>query len=207
MFGPNLNLFRTVRRDTCDVADRLSQTQLDFTPGAGKWSAGEVLDHLLLADKLYREVIAQLIDLDKAGREPLVEKGFDEVNTSVMFIPKELLPYATAPFTLLNMVIPDFVRETMTVFRILPAQNPDIAQPRKGRAAEELRADLRTSFDSLEALFKGNPALDYRRMRYKHPLMGDNNVLQVLRILAFHERRHQSQMEDIARSRAFPKAA
>ena len=49
--------------------------------------------------------------------------------------------------------------------------------------------------------------LDYRELRYQHPLMGDNNVLQILRILSLHERRHHSQIQDIFRSRQFPKAA
>jgi hypothetical protein len=44
-------------------------------------------------------------------------------------------------------------------------------------------------------------------MRYQHPIMGSNNVLQMLRIMALHERRHQSQIRDILRSRQFSMVA
>ncbi len=207
MYESNLNLFRSVRAETLRISQGLSQAQLDFTPASGKWGAGEVLDHLLLAEKLYRELIGQLIDLTKAGRAPLIDKGFEDVNTSVMFIPQALLPYLAAPFTVFNMFVPSFVREAMTQFRLMPAQVPDIAIPRKGRPGAELRDELRASIAATEALLAANPTLDYKKMRYRHPLMGDNNVLQVLRILAFHEQRHQSQLNDILRSRAFPRAA
>jgi hypothetical protein len=40
-----------------------------------------------------------------------------------------------------------------------------------------------------------------------HPLMGVNNVLQLLRIVALHEQRHQSQIGDILRLPGFPRAA
>ena len=49
--------------------------------------------------------------------------------------------------------------------------------------------------------------LDYREMRLSHPLLGDNNVLQLLRMMRLHEERHQEQIRDILHSPAFPKAA
>jgi hypothetical protein len=207
MYERDLNSFRAVRAETLRLVQGLGQGQLDFTPVAGKWSAGEVLDHLLLAEKLYRDLIAQLIDLSKAGRAPLIEKGFEDVNTSILFIPPSLLPFLSVPFTVLNMFVPDFVRQAMTKFRIMPVQRPDIADPRKGRPGAELRDDLRVSIAATEALLAANRSLDYSRMRYRHPLTGDNNVLQVFRILANHEQRHQSQLKEILNSKAFPKAA
>jgi hypothetical protein len=44
-------------------------------------------------------------------------------------------------------------------------------------------------------------------MLYQHPIMGSNSVLQMLRIVALHERRHQSQIQEVLRSRQFPKVA
>jgi hypothetical protein len=37
--------------------------------------------------------------------------------------------------------------------------------------------------------------------------MGINNVLQLLRLVALHEQRHQSQINDILRRPGFPQAA
>jgi len=38
-------------------------------------------------------------------------------------------------------------------------------------------------------------------------MLGDNNLLQILRIVSLHERRHQSQIQDVLHSRQFPKVA
>lgn len=207
MYESNLNLLRSVRAETLRISQGLTQAQLDFAPSPGKWTAGEVLDHILLAEKLYRDLIGQLIDLTKAGRVAEIDKGFEDVNTSIFFIPQAVLPYLALPLTVFNMFVPGFVREAMTRFRLMPVQRPDIASPRKGRPAAEIRDDLRASVAATEALLAANQSLDYTKMRYRHPLMGDNNVLQVLRIVSSHEQRHQSQLNDILRSRAFPKAA
>ena len=46
----------------------LTQPQLDFSPRTGRWSIGEVLDHLLLVEAAYRSEIAQLVELQRSGR-------------------------------------------------------------------------------------------------------------------------------------------
>ncbi len=207
MYQAHLDMFRRARGETLTFADSISQRQADWSPASGKWSLGEVLDHLLLAEKLYRGTFVRLIELQKSGRRALISSSFSDVNTSVGYLPQSLLPFLEVPFTVFNMFVPSFVREAMTQFRLLPAQNPDIAQPIKGRPVRDLSGELRSSLLETEALFHSNPGLNYRQMRYRHPLMGDNNALQILRILALHERRHHSQMRDILQSRQFPKAA
>src|SRR5690349_5735558 len=106
MFQDSLQLFRSTRLRTLALADQLSQEQLDFTTGTGKWSAGEVLDHLLLAEKVNRDQIAELIKLQKAQQKPFVRRSFADVNVSVAYIPKSLLPILEVPFILLNTIVP-----------------------------------------------------------------------------------------------------
>ena len=207
MYEHELELLRRTRAGTLRLCSGISQAQSEFAPGPGKWSVGEVLDHLLLAEKFYRQVFAQLIDLQKSGARPVISSGFSQVNTSVAGIPKSFLPMLEVPFTIFNMFVPSAVREAMTQFRIMPAQNPDMATPEKGKLLEDLKSALSSSFEETALVFHSSPLLNYRRMRYRHPLMGDNNALQLLRIVALHERRHQSQIEDILRSRQFPKVA
>lgn len=207
MFRNELDLLRSARAETLEMSARLSQNQADFAPAPGKWSAGEVLDHLLVAEKLSRGLISQLIDLEMGGKRPVISLGFREVNTSVAFIPRSLLPFLDVPFTVLNLFVPPFVREAMMQFRIVPAQNPDIAVPRRGVSIAKLREALDSSCRQTAELLRANPSIDYRRLRYQHPLLGDNNVLNILRIVALHERRHQSQLRDILNARWFPKAA
>ena len=137
----------------------------------------------------------------------MIRSSFAEVNTSIAYIPKSLLPLLEVPFTVFNMFVPAVVREAMTQIRMLPAQNPDMAAPRRGKPVNELRDALKSSYEDTAAVFRENRRLDYRRMRYGHPLLGDNNMLQVLRIVALHERRHQSQIREILSSRQFPRVA
>jgi hypothetical protein len=110
-------------------------------------------------------------------------------------------------FTVVNLFVPNVVRETMTQFRLLPAQNPDITTPKKRQRVSDRRAALQSSHDDIATLFEANPELDYRAMRFQHPILGSNSVLQILRIAAMHERRHQSQIQDLLRLPRFSKVA
>lgn len=205
-YQAKLQGLRLIRAQTLRVANGLTQAQSEFSQAAGKWSVGEVLDHLVLSEGLYREQFAKLIDLQKAGQKPVVNIRFAEVNTSIGFIPKPLLDLLEIPFTVANFFMPSVVREAFVQYRLIPAQAPAVAEPRKGRPLSELRKDLRSSLQETEALFEANPNLDYEQMRASHPLMGDNNVPQLLQIIASHEQRHQSQIEDIVKSAAFPRS-
>jgi len=207
MYKENLEMLRLTRVETLRLCSGISQSQSNFVPAMGKWSVGEVLDHLLLAEAFYRNIFGKLIHLQKSGQKPALYIGFSEVNTSIAFLPKTLLPMLEIPFTLFNMFVPNAVREIMTQFRLLPAQNPDLTTPQEGKPIQELREALSASYEETAALFRANPGLNYREMRHSHPLMGENNVLQSLRILALHEQRHQSQIQDILRSSRFSKVA
>lgn len=200
-----LEMFRAARGRTLEMAGWLSQAQADFAPAPGKWSAGEVLDHLVLAERLNREQFVELIALRRAGRRPEIRRGFADVNVSVAYLPKSVLPFLEVPFTLLNALTPAFVRETLARNRIIPAQRPDAAAPRKGRAVGELRRDLASSFAETESLFANNLGLDYGSMFVSHPLLGRNDVPGLLRFVALHEQRHQSQIGEIAADPQFPR--
>ena len=205
MYAADLDLFRSTRAATLGLAEGVNERQALFTPAAGKWSAGEVLDHLLLAEKLYRDKFTELIALIKAGRKAEIHTSFGDIDTSILFIPKAALPFMEVPFRMMNLFVPTAVRETMTRYRLMPAQAPNIAQPRKGRPLTELKQDLNSSLQETSTLFESNPNLDYREMRLSHPLMGNNNALQILRIMAMHEQRHQEQIRNLLRSPSFPK--
>ena len=205
MFQESLEMFRSARSRTIELVDHLSQEQLDFTSATGKWSTGEVLDHLLLAEKVNRDQIVELIELKKAQQKPFVRRTFADVNVSVAYIPKSVLPILEIPFTVINTFVPASAREFITRHRLIPAQTPDIATPRKNRPAAELREELANSFKETESLFNDNPDLNYCEMRVQHPLMGTNNVPELLRFMALHERRHQSQIKNTLASPRFPK--
>jgi hypothetical protein len=206
MYKQNLELLLSARAGTLRLCSTITQAQSEFAPQR-KWSSGEVLHHLLLSDYLYLRNFARLIQLQKSGERPVLRSNFADLNPSIAYIPKSLLPMLEIPFTVVNLFVPNVVRETMTQFRLLPAQNPDITTPKKGQRVSELRASLQTSHDDIASLFKANPELDYSAMRFQHPILGSNSVLQMLRIAAMHERRHQSQIQDLLRLPQFSKVA
>jgi len=206
MYHQNLELLHSTRAGTLRLCSAITQAQSEFAP-PGKWSAGEVLHHLLLAENLYRGNFAQLIELQKSGQRPILRRSFADLNTSIAYIPKPILPMLEIPFTVMNMFVPSVVRETMMQFRLVPAQNPDVITPKKGQPVNDLQVALQASYDEMAALFNANPNLDYRGMTYQHPIMGSNNALQMMRIVALHEWRHQSQIRDLLRLPQFSKVA
>lgn len=207
MYDKNLELLRVTRDSTLQICSGIGQMQSEFAPAPGKWSVGENLDHLLLAEKLYRGIFTRLIELQKSGQRPVITIGFDQLNTSLPLIPKPLLPMLEIPFTVFNLFVPTGVRNAMTQFRVFPVKNPDMSTPQWGKPIKELLQALALSYEETAALLRANPDLPYRDMRYRHPMMGDNNVLQSLQVIALHEQRHQSQIQEILRSNRFPKVA
>jgi hypothetical protein len=207
MFKAELEQFRSARDRTLAMVSNLTQGQMDYSPGAGQWSAGELVDHILLAEKIYRDELAQFIEMKRAGRKPVISRTFADMDVSVAYIPKSLLPFLDVPSTVFNWFVPNGVREFLMRNRVIPAQNPKAATPRKGRPASELRDELVSCWKETEALFEANPDLDYTEMIDRHPLMGANNAIQLLRLLSFHEERHQSQISDILKTVQIHEAA
>jgi uncharacterized damage-inducible protein DinB len=179
--------------------ENLSQEQTDYSPGTGRWSVGELVDHLLLAEKSVRDAMATLIELRRAGRQALLRRSFADANVSLWFIPKVLLPLLESPLTMLNLLVPRAAREFMLRHPLVPAQNADNTTPDRGRHVAELREDLLASIRATEALLESDRDLDYCNMAVAHPLLGTNNVPQLVRMLALHEQRHHAQVSAILR--------
>ena len=188
---------RATRARTLGLAEGLTQSQLERAPARGGWSAGEVLDHVLLAEGTNRRQIDSLVGLARAGRRPELSLSFSDVNVSVPFLPRAALPLLEAPLTLMNAFVPQCLRTYLTRNRLVPFRNPDQAEPRRGRAGAQLLRDLRDSFQETEAIFRDNPDLDYGGMFLQHPLLGRYDVPGLLRFMSAHEQRHQSQLSAV----------
>lgn len=199
-----LDDFRRARRETLETVAGLAQRQLDFSPARGKWSVGEVLDHLPRVDATYRREIGELVRLAKAGKRPYLKRTFEDIDVSVMHIPKALLPFFEIPFTLSSRLLPRAVGGFMASARFIPIQHPENATPEPGRLAAMLRAGLEDSLAGFETLFGANPDLPYASFIHQHPLFGVNSVPQMLEILLLHERRHQAQVRDLLAHPDFP---
>src|SRR6185503_6792653 len=150
-----------------------------------------------------REQIAKLIQLVREGKKPELMLTFSDLNISVVGVPRFFLPLFEAPLTVINMFVPDSLRNYLTRTRLIPFRNPDPATPQRGRSAADLRRDLRASLQETEGLFQNNPELDYDEMVVQHPLLGRYDVPGLLRFMSAHEERHQSQITGIQSARGF----
>jgi hypothetical protein len=196
LFKASLAHLQSVRAQTMDLIEDLSPAQLDFSSGAGKPSVGGVVDHLLLGEKFFRGEIAQLIELKRAGQPPEVKRAFGDLNIPLTFIPKSVLPFTKLPLVMIDFFVPDFVKGFLFRSPALPEQNSH-AVTRQRRPATELRHELSASVKETAALLEANPDLDYRAMIHKHPLLGENSALGLLRILSLYEQRCQSRIKDV----------
>jgi len=207
MYRDELELLRSTRSRTLNMVAGLSQQQFDFSPQCGKWSIGEVLDHLLLSEELFRGQIAQLIELDKAGQRPVIKRSLSELDFSVAFIPKSILALAEGPITLFTTFVPASVRFFLIRNRLLPALTATAAIPSKGGRANELTEQLRASLRQTEVLFEENSARNFHKMLSQHPFLGTNNVIELLRLVALHEQRHHEQISEVIEGTRFPRVA
>lgn len=196
--------FAAARGRTVAIAAPLTQAQLDFSPRAGRWSIGEVLDHLLRAESLYRGEIARLVELVRAGDRPYIRRTFSDVNVAPLYIPDLFLPLFDIPFSIVNRFVPQAVRDFAVEYPLLPMRNPTIATPRRARPGLELRDELVSSLERTRTLLVSNADLPFEQMVSEHPLMGVANVPEILAFLARHERRHQSQIEKVRSDGRFP---
>lgn len=204
--GDSLNEFACARALTLAGVWPLSQAQLDFSPRPGRWSVGEIADHLLLAEALYRGEVVQLVELARAGQPTYRRHSFSEVNVAPLHLPDAVLSLMEVPLGFMSRLIPDSVLSVVTEFPILPTRNPDFATPRPRRPAAELKDDLAGSMAKTRAIIESNADLDFGQLVSEHPLTGRTNVAQILTFLARHERRHQGQMEGVRVDPRFPLA-
>ena len=198
--------FRATRERTLAMLDQLTQRQLDYAPAPDRWSVGEVLDHMLLAERINREQITTLIEMSQEGRKPELSLTFSDLNIAVSYIPRSVLPALELPLTLLNLFVPESLRNYLTRYALVSFKNPDAAAPRRGRLISQLRSDLTTSLKETEALFQRDPHFEYSEMVLRHPLLGSYNIPGLLRFMTAHEQRHQSQIKNIMASPQFPKS-
>lgn len=203
--GERLRAFAGVRAETLATIGPLTQAQLDFVPRPGKWSIGEIADHLRLSEALWRGEIGRLVALAAAGKRAHLKHSFADINVSPLHIPDTVLSMLEVPFGIMNRFVPDALIGFVTEFPILPTRNPDVATPQPRRPAAELTADLKAAIDETRELIDGHANLDFERMVCEHPLTGVTNVPQILTFMARHERRHQGQMDRVRSESGFPR--
>lgn len=196
-----LHSLHSARLKSVEIAEHLTEEELNFRPDSNQWSIGEILDHLILGMRYYGGEIKELITLAKAGKEPVLRRTFSHFNPSILYIPRPVLASMSRLVSLTSTLLPDRFRVWIMRSRMVPTQNPDVANPRTGRSKKELTQDLQSSWNEFETIFSTNPDLDYQRYLHMHPLMGKSNVLMLLRLICLHESRHQDQIQEVLHTR------
>ena len=140
----------------------------------------------------------------KHGGKRNIDLTFDELDNSIAFIPRDVIPKLTVPLNVLNLFVPRAVREAMFRFPLIPALNPSASQPTRSQPIAELRSRAVLSLDATGKIFCGELPPHLIDMTLSHPILGTNNIVQLLGILTAHEERHHGQIRAVLANSRFP---
>lgn len=207
MLKTELELLRASRAQTLSRIEALSQAQIDFSPAPDKWSAGEIVHHLILSEEIARRDVHELIQLTRSGQRPLLERSFADFDIAPAFVPKSLLALAPVEtsFKLFMAVFPDCLRDLAVRSNLFKAQHAEEATPTRGLPKADLCDGLSTALRETEDLFAANADLPWDRMIRRHPLSGTTTVPRAVRLLALHEQRHHDQIDAGLQHPRFPR--
>lgn len=200
----SLRLFTRVRGGTIRLVDGLTEEQAGYRPGPDAWSVAQILDHLLLTEALYRRQMKNLLDLAWEGKRSNIDVSLREVDLSLPLVPKALMPLMAAPLTVMNLFVPQALRETVLRFPIMKARNPKVSEPAPAKPLAVLRQQMAASLAETEALFAGALPAKAARVTVSHPVFGRNTIPNIFGLMAAHEERHGMQIADVLRQPGFP---
>ncbi|MEM7352641.1 MAG: TIR domain-containing protein [Acidobacteriota bacterium] len=195
-FGEILLLCRQARQTTLIFLERLAKGKehLEYSPGPGRWSIAEVAEHLLLTDRFFLKELRTLVERTQAGKPPILRRSLDYFPLSFRYLPKAVEPLVVLPFSYLTKAAPTQLRELMARNRVVEVDAPPATVPRGLTPTGQLRTELEQSLGNIETFFRRHPHFDYGTLGFEHPILGSPSVMDFLRFLAAHERRHHKQM-------------
>jgi uncharacterized damage-inducible protein DinB len=204
-FSAKLAEYGAVRDGTIALITALTQEQSDFFPAPGVWSIGQNVEHLLLTERLYRTQFRNVIALARSGGETNLALTFAHIDTSLAFIPRDIMPMFSVPLNIFNMFVPRVVREIMFRVPLISATSPTASEPAPYQSVVELRARCISSLAETEKIFESDLPLNLKDMTLSHPLLGTNTILDLFAIITAHEERHHGQIRRVMQSPRFPK--
>lgn len=113
--------FRDTRQRTLELARGLTQEQLDFSARSGKWSVGEVLDHLVRVDEPFRDEYDELLRRWKRRRGGVsLYRSLADVGLELPLVPNALRPFFDLPAALAGVFVPRPLRQAIFANRAPP---------------------------------------------------------------------------------------
>jgi hypothetical protein len=155
----------------------LTQTQADWRPAPERWSVGEVVHHLVLANRLFAFAVRKLVTRGK--REGLAAPVG-----------------ATRSWPRLRAIADASLSG--------PVRNPDNVTPRHGLPIDTLNNELIASHTAVAEQVPTLADLDLAALTLRHPLGFDLNLYRWADIAGAHERRHLVQIRAILAEPGFP---
>ena len=199
--------FRLVREQTLTILAQVNAEQALWSPRNGVWSIAQIADHLLLTEEMYREQFRRLIQMAREGRGSTIEISLKEVDVALAAIPREVIPLLELPLRMFNLFVPHVLRETLVRYPLVAALNPRGSQPRDGLIVGKLSKDLAAALAETERFFQVPMPPNIHELTINHPIMGNNTIPQMFRIVIAHEQRHQEQMSGVRADANFPGAS
>jgi hypothetical protein len=164
------------RAAVLDEVRKLSEAQLAFQPAPGKWSIGEILDHLSLAERSIARVASRVLQ-QAAGRGLIGEPG--GLEPSPHRIDREI-----------------FDR---------PAAAPESVLPSPGRPLPALLAGLEESRERLLEVSSRADGRVVGSVTIRHFQLGELHFYQWLALVGAHESKHLVQIRQIKSHPQFPR--
>jgi hypothetical protein len=155
----------------------LTEAQLGFQAGEGRWSIGEILDHLCLSERNISRTVSRIFQR-AAGLGLVQDAGWEAAS----------LPSI------------DETRYNE------PAGAPESVMPSPDRPLERLLAGLEESRERLVEVSARADGRVVGRVQMQHFQLGDLDFYQWLLVEGAHERKHLEQIRQIKRRTAFPRA-
>ncbi|HEX2780961.1 MAG TPA: DinB family protein [Gemmatimonadaceae bacterium] len=144
----------------------------DVRPAPGKWSVGEILDHVRQVDANFARLFSKRVDEARAAGAPAETDGSSILSR---------------------------LDRAMVVDRSRKVEAPSRIQPREGTLVEDALAALRESRAAVRAALAAASGLALGSVVHPHPVFGALDMYQWTLFIAYHEERHAQQIREIAR--------
>jgi hypothetical protein len=154
----------------------LSEAQVRFQPAPGKWSIGEILDHVCLAEQSIARVVSKILQ-QAAGRGLIGEPG--------------------------SMEPPRHQLDVEAYNR--PAAAPESVRPSPELPLERLLSSLRESRERLLEVTERADGRVVGTVTIRHFQLGELHFYQWLALEGAHESKHLAQIRQIRSHPDFPK--
>lgn len=192
---PALDLFNEARGVTLESISQLDQAQLDATPQLGRWSLGEIFDHLIRVDRMFLREVSELVQRQRQGQIPLIFRSLRDLGAPGGSLPLPFRLPIEGTLAFGNIAFPARLRELAFRQRAVRVQAPQRLEPRAKRGKQELIADLQAGPAEVQRL-ENTPDVSLRSALYYSPLAGWSGIDGLIRLIAQHDRRHQAQIQE-----------